>query len=86
MLIDYNRDDFAELEVLEPAELSVHLDTESVSWVDLGVWGDKSVLTQLATVFNLHPLILEDIVNVPQRPKIEDRQEQLVVITQMANL
>jgi magnesium transporter len=85
-LIDYNRDDFICLAEINPTDSAAYLDTESVSWVDIAGLGDKAVLTQLAAVFSLHPLILEDIVNVPQRPKIEDRQEQLVVITQMANL
>ncbi len=45
--------------------------------------GSQDILQQLGQVFNLHPLVLEDIVNVPQRPKLEDYQDQLVIITQM---
>jgi magnesium transporter len=41
------------------------------------VWG---------TCFSLHPLVLEDIVNVPQRPKIEDYDDQLLVIARMVTL
>ena len=35
-------------------------------------------------MFQLHPLVLEDVVNVPQRPKVEDYQDQLIIVTQMA--
>ena len=85
-LIDYNQEKHEYLTDLTPFDCAVHLDTNSVSWVDVAGLGDKLTLEQLGQVFNLDPLVLEDVVNVPQRPKIEDRQEQLVIITQMANL
>ena len=85
-LIEYSRDRHEYLKHLTPSECAAHLDTELVSWVDVAGLGDKSTLEKLGEVFKLDPLILEDVVNVPQRPKLEDRQEQLVIITQMANL
>jgi magnesium transporter len=59
------------------------LDTASVSWVDVLGLGSEDVLRRLGKVFNLHPLVLEDIVNVPQRPKVEDYENQLVIIAHM---
>jgi magnesium transporter len=85
-LIDYNEKELTHLTNLTPAECGKHLDTESVSWFDIAGLGDESTLQELGGVFNLHPLVLESVVNVPQRPKIEDCQQQLVIITQMANL
>jgi magnesium transporter len=84
-LIDYNQHQHKYAKNLTPAECSAYLDTESVSWVDVAGLGDRKTLEQLAQVFNLHPLLLENIVNVPQRPKLEDYQDQLVVIAQMVN-
>ncbi len=84
-LIDYNQNKHKYATNLTPEECAAYLDTESVSWVDVGGLGDKLILEQLAQVFNLHPLLLENIVNVPQRPKLEDYQNQLVLITQMVN-
>ena len=85
VLIDYNRDRHQYATHLTPEECAAYLDTDSVSWVDVGGLGDKSTLEKLARVFNLHPLLLESIVNVPQRPKLEDDRDRLVIITQMAN-
>ena len=85
-LIDYDRDKHEYLKHLTPSECVEHLDTKLISWVDVAGLGDKSTLEELGQVFKLHPLTLEDVVNVPQRPKLEDREEQLVIITQMANL
>lgn len=37
-------------------------------WLDVQGIGDEQVLLELGDVFGVHPLALEDIVNVPQRP------------------
>lgn len=86
VLIDYNQNELIHLNNLTPSECAAYLDTESVSWFDITGLGDESTWQELGRVFNLHPLVLEAVVNVPQRPKIEDHPEQLVIITQMANL
>ncbi|WP_036478646.1 magnesium/cobalt transporter CorA [Myxosarcina sp. GI1] len=83
VLIDYNRDRAHRQENLTPEACAKHLTTASVSWVDVGGLGSEDVLQRLGAVFNLHPLVLEDIVNVPQRPKVEEYPEQLVIIAQM---
>ncbi|PSB12634.1 magnesium and cobalt transport protein CorA [Pleurocapsa sp. CCALA 161] len=85
-LIDYNQERHHYARNLTPEECLNYLTTESISWVDVGGLGDRLILEKLGEVFNLHPVLLENIVNVPQRPKLEDYQNQLVVITQMVNL
>jgi magnesium transporter len=85
-LIDYNQEKLVQQTKITPVECTEHLDSDSVSWLDIAGLGDKATLQSIGQVFNLHPLVLEAIVNVPQRPKIEDHQDQLVIITQMANL
>lgn len=85
VLIDYNQEQHHYATDLTPEESATHLDANSVSWLDVGGLGDHLTLEKLAQVFNLHPLIVENIVNVPQRPKLEDCQHQLVIITQMIN-
>jgi magnesium transporter len=42
-----------------------------VVWVDAVGVGSADVLSALAKLFDIHPLALEDVVNVHQRPKIE---------------
>ena len=85
VLVDYNQDHYHYATGLTPEESVAHLSAESVSWVDVGGLGDRTTLEKIAEVFNLHPLLLENIVNVPQRPKLQDYQHQLVIITQMIN-
>jgi magnesium transporter len=85
-LVDYNETQATRLTNLTLEDCAAYLDTESVSWVDVSGLGSEETLQQLGQVFQLHPLVLEDIVNVPQRPKVEDYRDQLLVITQMVVL
>jgi magnesium transporter len=85
-LIDYNENEAVRLANQTPEACAAYLDTESVTWVDVSGLGSEDVLQQLGQVFQLHPLVLEDIVNVPQRPKVEDYEDQLLIITQMVTL
>jgi magnesium transporter len=86
VLIDYNDAKAVRLEVAAPEECVPYLDTESVSWVDVKGLGNEDVLQRLGRVFSLHPLVLEDVVNVPQRPKVEEHSNQLLIIARMVTL
>jgi magnesium transporter len=85
-LIDYRDEDAVRVKLDQPEDCTPYLDTESVSWVDVQGLGSEDVLQRLGKVFSLHPLMLEDVVNVPQRPKVEEYPEQLLVIVRMVTL
>ncbi|MBW4630447.1 MAG: magnesium/cobalt transporter CorA [Iphinoe sp. HA4291-MV1] len=82
-LIDYNASDVIRKEIKTPEECASYLDTESVSWVEVQGLGDENILRRLGKVFDLHPLVLEDIVNLLERPKIEEYEDYLVIICRM---
>ena len=82
-LIDYNQTKVTRKQLNTPEECTPYLDRESVSWVDVQGLGSADILHRLGKVFGLHPLVLEDVVNVPERPKIEDYDDQLVIISRM---
>ncbi|MEH2069850.1 MAG: magnesium/cobalt transporter CorA [Nostoc sp.] len=82
-LIDYNQTNFIHEQVATPEECSPYLEMETVSWVDVQGLGSQDILQRLGRVFDLHPLVLEDVVNVPERPKTEDYEDQLLFIARM---
>lgn len=86
ILIDYNETARIRLPLNNPEDCLPYLDTESVSWIDVLGLGCEDVLQRLGEVFELHPLVLEDIVNVPQRAKVEDYENHLVIISHMVLL
>jgi magnesium transporter len=82
-IIDYSHDSACREVIAAPENITPYLDSESVSWVDVQGLGDEGILRRIGTVFALHPLVLEDVVNVPQRPKVEEYDDQLLVIARM---
>jgi magnesium transporter len=83
VLIDYDPEQATRLQVDTPEACAPYLETPSVSWMDVQGLGSEDILQRLGQVFGLHPLVLEDIVNVPQRPKVEEYEDQLLIITRM---
>lgn len=67
-------------------ELTEAFNDDEVTWVDIQGFGDRSIMRKVGTLFNLHPLLLEDVVNVPQRPKSEPYGDQLLVIVRMVRI
>ncbi len=82
-LIDYGPTEVSRSKLSKPEDCSRYLDQDTVSWIDVQGLGDLDLLQRLGNVFQLHPLILEDIVNIPQRSKVETYDNQLVIITHM---
>lgn len=82
-LIDYNQDNCIRKQIETPEECIEYLDRESVSWVDVQGLGNQDILQRIGQVFDLHPLVLEDVVNMVERPKIEDYDDQLLIIAHM---
>jgi magnesium transporter len=83
VLVDYNKDKASRLDDATPEDCAAYLDIDSVSWVDVQGLGSEDILRRLGQVFKLHPLVLEDVVNVPQRPKVEEYKDQLLLIARM---
>jgi magnesium transporter len=67
-------------------ELNEAFNADEVTWVDIQGFGDRSIMRKIGTMFDLHPLLLEDVINVPQRPKVEPYEKQLLVIVRMVKM
>jgi len=51
-----------------------------VTWINVIGVGDQQVLEQIGACFDLHGLVLEDIMNTDQRVKVEDFTDYLYII------
>ena len=51
-----------------------------VTWVDIQGFGNEAELRGVAEAFDLHPIALENAVNVPQRAKAESYADHNLII------
>jgi magnesium transporter len=56
---------------------------DSLTWIDIIGLHDTEVIRTIGEQFDLHPLLLEDILNTDQRPKYEEFDGQLSFILKM---
>lgn len=78
-LIDYTAEDFTELVLDSPQECQAFLDRTSVTWIHVQGDAEPDTMRQLGKLFGLHQLALEDVINSPQRPKIDTYDEHVFV-------
>lgn len=79
-LTEYDESRFTEKEIRSPEGLMPPPDRRTVTWVHVDGLQDVQLLGQMGAVFGLHPLIIEDILNTEQRPKMEDHGNYLYIV------
>lgn len=82
-IIDYDESHFAEKEAKNAEDCFPFRDTPSITWLEITGLGQPSMIEEIGRHFDLHPLILEDILHTDQRPKVEDFPRHLVIILKM---
>ncbi len=75
-----------EIDCENAADAHALLDDETICWIDVHGLGDEKTLREFAELFKITPLALEAVVNVPQRPKVETHDSNLLCITRMMKL
>lgn len=58
----------------------------TITWINVDGLGDVGTLAKLGERFALHPLALEDVLNVPQRPKVERYDKHMFVVMRTMRL
>ncbi|MCX6553731.1 MAG: magnesium/cobalt transporter CorA [Candidatus Aminicenantes bacterium] len=82
-ILDYDEQGVREKRNAPVGECLPFRDTESITWIDIEGLQDTGLLEHLGNSYGLHPLILEDILNTDQRPKLDDMESYLYVVLKM---
>lgn len=80
---DYSKDTCFEKDLHTVEESFRFKDTNSVTWINLNGLNHVNEIEKLGHHFELHPLVLEDIVNIAQRPKIDEHDGYIFVVLKM---
>jgi magnesium transporter len=82
-LMIYSENDFQETEGTFVPPTPPSKDSKAVTWLDIGGIHQLEVIEAVGKTYDLHPLLLEDIVNTDQRPKLDDYSRYLFLVLKM---
>ena len=87
-VVEYNEQEFSRKEIESKEELEEYKERsdDKVTWINISGINDIELLTYIGATFGIHSLILEDITNSNQQPKIEYYNDDLFVVLKMINL
>jgi len=82
-VIDYDEANFLETEPNAAEGCTPYKNKPTVTWVNVDGVHDVPALEKLGDCFGLHRLVMEDILNTDQRPKMDDFGEYLYIVLKM---
>ncbi|NVO03440.1 MAG: magnesium/cobalt transporter CorA [Bacteroidetes bacterium] len=78
-LLKYNSETAEFHNCADIMELNSLVDKNYMNWININGIHEIESIEQIGKEFNIHPLVLEDIVNAEQRPKFEDYDDYFFV-------
>ena len=79
----YNKDHLEEQELDSIEEAVPKAERSSMTWINVEGVHNVEILHRIGELYNIHPLILEDIQNTGQRPKMDQLEGLLFVCLKM---
>jgi magnesium transporter len=79
-IVEYDEQQVQTREITSWAECPIMAGKPGVTWINVSGISHVDHLERLGECFKLHPLVLEDILNVDQRSKIEDYEDYLYIV------
>lgn len=83
-IMDYDDAHLREMDVDTVEACRQFTKTDSITWINISGIHDVDMIQKLGNCFYLHPLVLEDVLNTEQRPKMDDYDAYLFLSLKMA--
>ncbi|NOT14509.1 MAG: magnesium/cobalt transporter CorA [Methylotenera sp.] len=81
--ISYDSNEITECELTPKALANFKPNPHQKHWLNLHGVHDVALVKQIGEAFNLHPLVIEDILNTEQRPKIDEFDHYVFLETRL---
>ncbi|MDD2319992.1 MAG: magnesium/cobalt transporter CorA [Geobacteraceae bacterium] len=79
-VVEYKEGVVREATITDLTECFPCVDASTVTWIDVNSVHHVELVAKLGECFGLHPLVVEDILNTDQRPKLEDYGDYLYIV------
>ena len=85
-VVNYNKAAVKKHTVQTIEELLPYKTTDTITWVIVDGLKDVSIIDAIGHHFDIHPLVLEDILNTHQRPKFDEFNDYLFIVVKAISL
>ncbi|MCL7415908.1 MAG: magnesium/cobalt transporter CorA [ANME-2 cluster archaeon] len=82
-IIDYDEAHFEEKEAMTVEECFPFKETPTVTWINIDGLHEVNIIEKVGQLFEMHPLVMEDILHTGQRPKCEDFDSYIFIVLKM---
>lgn len=82
-IIDYGESHFEEKEAMTVEECFPFKETPTITWINIDGLHEVKIIEKVGQLFDIHPLIMEDILHTGQRPKLEDFGSYIFIVLKM---
>ncbi|MGB5178653.1 MAG: magnesium/cobalt transporter CorA [Gammaproteobacteria bacterium] len=79
-VIDYSKENIEEQQIQSIDEILKYKESNTVTWVIIEGLANVDIIESIGTLFDIHQLVLEDILNTHQRPKFEEYDDHLYIV------
>jgi magnesium transporter len=81
LLIEFSPEHYQETTFASLAASRTHQPGDGTLWLNVYGLQDVAMMAEIGRRFQLHPLVMEDVLNTHQRPKIEDYGDYIFIVT-----
>ena len=82
-IIEYTNESLIEKDLTDYHEIQGYRDSDAVSWINVNGVHDTDLIDSIGESFGLHALVVDNIVNTGQRPRVEDYDSYLYIVLKM---
>lgn len=82
-VIDYDEEKLEERELETVEDCFSYKEKPAITWINIDGLHEVDIIQRIGTHFGLHSLVLEDILNTGQRPKMDDYENYIFVVSKM---
>ncbi len=82
-LIEFKQEEFIEKEIQKVEDVFSCKNNDGISWINIDGIHNLQIMEKIQNHFNIHPLAMEDILHISQRPKMEEYEDYVFIVLRM---
>ena len=82
-IYEYSKDHFEVIKTNDVEDSFKFKTTDQITWININGLNLTDEISKLGNFYDLHPLVMEDILNTDHRPKVDEYKDYLFIVLKM---